>query len=85
MYTLPSFPRFSPYFLHIHIIINTFNHMVYTSECQPICLGQSNHLTPFSAILDCQRPRYKNFSKYTPLFFLNFSLRIYDFNNIFET
>ena len=73
------------YTLRIHIIINAFNHIVYTYEYQPMCLGQSDYLTPFSAILGCQRPRCKNLSKYTPLVFLSFPLRIYDFNNIFET
>ena len=68
-------------------IINSFNQMVYISEYQPTCLGQNNHLTQFSAILSHQRPRYKNLSKYTLLFFPQFffTYSIYDFNHIFET
>ena len=84
MYTLPSFPHFSSIFYVFIKIINTFNHTVYISEYQPTSLGQSNHLIQISAILYHQRPRCKNLSKYTPLFFLNFSLTVYDFN-IFET
>ena len=83
MYTPTSFPRFFFFFFffvfffsynfYIFIkIINTFNHMVYISEYQPMCLGKSNHLTPFSAILGHQRPRYKNLRKYTSLFFPQF-------------
>ena len=72
------------YIFYVFIkIINTFNHMVYISEYQPTSLGQSNHFTQFSAILCHQRPRCKNL--YPFIFFLNFSLTIYDFNNIFET
>ena len=79
--------RFHIFLLYFYVfikIINTFNHMVYISEYQPTSDGQSNHLTQFSAIFCHQRPRCKNLS--IPLyFFLNFSLTIYDFNNIFET
>ena len=50
MYTLSSFPHFVLYFYVFIKIINTFNRMVYISEYQPTCLGQSNHLTQFSVI-----------------------------------
>ena len=59
--------------------------MIYISEYRQICLSQSNHLTPFSAIKDHQRFRLKYFCKYAPLVFRHFSLSINIFDNMFES
>ena len=63
------FRVFFPIFLRFHIIINALNHMV-------IHLNISQCVLIKAIIFGCKNPRYKNFSKYTHLFSLIFSLRI---------
>ena len=56
--------------------------MIYVYECKLIDQIESNHLTPCSAIQECQMPRYKVFCKYTPFIFPYFFFNV---NNSLKT